>query len=264
MSLNPSPYETDKKVHTHYLANFERVFGPWVDKPVKLLELGVKDGGSLQMWRDYFPQGVIAGLDTAAVSIDDPSGRITIYQGEQQDTKLLDRIASECAPDGFDLIVDDASHLGDPSRISFWHLFEHHLVPGGVYVLEDWGVGYWPSCPDGSLLKPRNSSWRAQLRSRIDSAIEERSLTANQERVLRRVSRELTPKRIRSHDYGMVGLLKEIVDEVGIGDATAPGEGVSPPRASAISSFEILHGQAFVHKATELERKPSAMPTATG
>lgn len=263
MPLNPTPYVTDKKIHTHYLANYERLFGPWSDKPVCLLELGVKDGGSLQMWRDYFPDGTIAGLDIDAVSIDDPTGRIRVYQGEQQDRDLLDRIADECAPGGFDLIIDDASHVGAPSRVSFWHLFEHHLVDGGVYVLEDWGAGYWPSCPDGAYLRPRDSSRYARMLRAIDDALDRKSLTRNQRRVARRLRRELTPKRIRSHDYGMVGLLKEIVDEVGMGDATAPGYGIVPSRPSLISSLEILHGQAFVHKATDKSLKPTGMPSAT-
>ncbi len=125
-----------------------------------VLELGVLRGGSLRLWRDYFRKGTIVGLDRARVAVDDPERRIQIYQGSQDDTALLTRIAREHAPAGFDLIIDDASHVAALTRRSFWHLFEHHLKPGGLYVIEDWGMGYWSDWPDGAAAT-RASAWPA-------------------------------------------------------------------------------------------------------
>ncbi len=59
-------------------------------------------GGSLHLWRDYFERGLIVGLDLQAIKLEDPTGRIRIYEGMQQDRELLDRIARETAPQGFD------------------------------------------------------------------------------------------------------------------------------------------------------------------
>src|SRR6185503_13004270 len=116
--LNANTYDTDKAEHGHYLRNYEDYFQPLLNREVKLLELGVYKGGSLLLWRDYFPQGLIVGLDLAQVQIDDPSGRIRTYQGMQQDTQLLDLIGQETAPEGFDVIIDDCSHIGELTRIS--------------------------------------------------------------------------------------------------------------------------------------------------
>lgn len=148
-TLDASGYDTDKAAHTHYLRNYEECFRDLLDRDVRLLELGVYRGGSLLLWRDYFERGLVVGLDINPVEINDPTGRIRIYQGEQQDTLLLDRIARECAPEGFDVIIDDCSHVGQLTRASFRHLFDRHLKPGGLYVIEDWGTGYWDSWPDG-------------------------------------------------------------------------------------------------------------------
>jgi spermidine synthase len=52
-------------------------------------------------------------------------------------------VARKTAPEGFDIIIDDASHFGDLTKIAFWHLFDNHLKPSGLYVIEDWGTGYW-------------------------------------------------------------------------------------------------------------------------
>ena len=103
-------YCTDKQ--PSFLAVYESLFAPLRERPVALLELGIHHGGSLLMWRDYFAQGSIAGLDQHHVPVDDASGRIRTYQGQQQDSVLLDRIAVEMAPEGFDIVIDDASHFG--------------------------------------------------------------------------------------------------------------------------------------------------------
>ncbi len=77
-------YDTDKAVHTHYLRNYEHYFGDLRDKEIRLFELGVKEGGSLYLWRDYFERGLIVGLDIEPVQLDDLTGRIRTYQGMQQ------------------------------------------------------------------------------------------------------------------------------------------------------------------------------------
>ena len=118
--LDPMPYRTDKALLTHYLRNYERVFEPWSEQPVALLELvrvpGGGGGGSLLMWSDYFSNSTLVGLDINPIEIDDPTGQIRTYRGEQQNVRLLDEIASECAPDGFDIVIDDCSHIGAPSE----------------------------------------------------------------------------------------------------------------------------------------------------
>ena len=91
------------------------------------------------MWREYFADGLIVGLDLNANPFESMPDRVRFYQGSQDDRTLLDRVAAECAPDGFDVIIDDASHIGRLSRDSFNGLFERHLKPGGIYVIEDSG-----------------------------------------------------------------------------------------------------------------------------
>jgi SAM-dependent methyltransferase len=204
--LDASGYDTDKG--PAYLRNYDRFFGPLTDRPIRLLELGVRTGGSLLMWRDYFQHGLIVGLDSEPVDLQEATGRIRIYQGRQEDPAVLDRIGSEAGP--FDIIVDDASHIAELTRVSFWHLFDRYLKPGGTYVLEDWGAGYWDSWPDG---------------------------------------RRYVHGTKGGHLHGMVGLVKELVDECGMGDITMPGRGIAPSRASGFEGLHIFRGQLFVVKA---------------
>ncbi len=188
-SLDAAPYDAQKL--DSYLRVYEDLFESLVDRNIVLLELGVDGGGSLKLWRDYFTNAIVVGVDHKPVSVDDDSGRIRIYQGSQQDTSFLDRVADEVAPDGFDVVIDDAAHIGEYSRICFWHLFLNHLKPGGMYVIEDWGTGYWDSFPDGK---------HYEAQAGCDDG-------------------DSPQVRFPSHDYGMVGFVKELVDECGTGMA---------------------------------------------
>ncbi|HZS39757.1 MAG TPA: class I SAM-dependent methyltransferase [Polyangia bacterium] len=167
-------YDTDKH---GYLPRYEELFAPLRGAEVRLLELGVLRGGSLALWRDWFPRGLIVGLDENPVALDDPSGRIRVYQGPQQQRRLLRQIIAECAPDGFDIIIDDCSHVAEYARESFDLLFRKGLKPGGLYAIEDWGTGYMPEWFDGAPLAP-------------------------------------PPRPPGGHTAGMVGLVKELIDHL--------------------------------------------------
>lgn len=180
-----------------------------------ILELGILEGESLLLWNNYFNKGKIAGLDMIKVKIGPHPSRIKIYRGMQDDERLLKKIAKEVAPKGFDIVIDDASHYGSPTRNSFWFLFDNYLKSSGIYVIEDWGTGYWPRWPDGRAYKSK-SSW--------------------------------SKKRFPSHDYGMVGFVKQLIDELGIDDITAEGFGVGEPKESKIAKIEFHRGQVAIFK----------------
>lgn len=246
-------YDTDKAVHTHYLRNYEDYFGAMRDKEVRLLELGIKEGGSLLLWRDYFERGLVVGLDINPVRLDDPTGRIRTYEGPQQDTELLDRVARENAPEGFDIIIDDCAHIGVLARESFWHLFDRHLKSGGVYVIEDWGTGYWDEWVDGVAYRQRRKSLspalyrltRALARLRQSPSVGRIPLAA---RLLSGAKAAVLGAQYRSHDYGMVGFVKELIDELGAADITHPEMGEGPHRASKFREMRVSPSHLFIVK----------------
>jgi len=207
--LDLGRYDTDK-VPNGYLRTYDRVFEELIDRPVKLLELGVRSGGSLRLWRDYFPNGTIAGLDVEPLASEPDGDRIRIYQGRQEDTSVLSKIAAEVAPDGFDIVIDDASHIAAPTRTGFWHLFDNHLKPGGLFAIEDWGTGYWERWPDGR-------AWRAG----------------------------------EPHHAGMVGFIKELIDEQGAHDLTRGWYDEPLQRISRFESILLVSSIAIVTRKLE-------------
>ncbi len=258
--IDASQHDTDKALHPPHLDYYAEHFAPFVNQEVKLLELGIHRGGSLLLWRDYFEKGAIVGLDINPIELNDPTGRIHTYQGGQQNTTLLDRIAQEHAPDGFDIIIDDCAHVGKLARASFWHLFDNHLKPGGVYAIEDWGTGYWETWPDGKFYTANIAAEKKgeKPRSTPQPRAPFKPLTAF-ERFLSRLAGTLQRKppaapeqkdRFPSHDYGMVGFIKELIDECAYADITCPGLGISPPRASKFKKMHISHALVIIVKPT--------------
>src|SRR4051812_25124623 len=55
-------YDTDK-ITNRYLEWYDPHLVNLVDREVRLLEIGVKNGGSLLLWRDYLPKSTVAGID---------------------------------------------------------------------------------------------------------------------------------------------------------------------------------------------------------
>jgi hypothetical protein len=228
--LNAEQYNTDKKLMPNYIRSYELLFSNLADQDIVLLELGIDQGGSLLMWRDFFKNGTIIGLDRKKIIIKDPTRRIKCFQGEQDDIGLLDEISRKYAPRGFDIIIDDCSHIGEICRTSFWHLFDNHLKPGGIYSIEDWGTGFWNSWPDGRNYH-FSKNFKKKLKYRMSC-------------IFNRKMKYIIP----SHCYGMVGFIKELVDECGMGDITHEKKGVPPQRSSKIEYMQISHGIVIVVK----------------
>jgi hypothetical protein len=248
-----SRYDTDKAIHTHYLRNYEQYFGNLRATDVRLLELGIKSGGSLLLWRDYFTQGLIVGLDIEPVALTDHTGRVRTYQGMQQDTVLLDRIARETAPAGFDIIIDDCAHIGVLARVSFWNLFDNHLKSGGVYVIEDWGTGYWDEWVDGIGYSPSRRVLRPSLYRLTRVLARLRQSRVGRIPLVRSVlswgKASVLKLQYHSHDYGMVGLVKELIDELGIPDITHRQFGSAPHRKSKFAEMRLAPSHLFIVKA---------------
>lgn len=232
VQLDLDQYDSDK-IASRYLERYDPILEHWIEKKIVLLELGVHKGGSLLLWRDYFPLGTIVGIDKKLPKDFKPTERIHMYEGSQADPKFLSRVANEVAPDGFDIIIDDASHMGALTKISFWHLFDNHLKPNGLYVIEDWGTGYWDHWHDGKSLD-------------LDSYLQPR-LRLNQ--FWLKVAGKLRLKiPMRCHSYGMVGLIKQLIDEQGAHDVTRERLKGKSKRGSKFENMIIFPSLVFIKK----------------
>ena len=239
--LSLDQYDTDK-ISNNYLEAYDPFLEPLVEKEMALLELGVYHGGSLLLWRDYFPSGTIVGIDVKLPTLSQSSERIHLFEGSQADPNFLSRVSNKIAPDGFDVIIDDATHIGQLSKIAFWHLFENHLKPGGLYVIEDWGTGYWSDWHDGKSLDLEKYLRPGLIRHLFRLRIVSRFWFE-----IARVVRWRRP--LKNHSHGMVGFIKQLIDEQGAEDATRGSQFGEPGRGSRFESITIIPSIVFVRKA---------------
>jgi hypothetical protein len=174
------------KKPSHYMDVYASFFDSLRMQPIEILELGISSGASLLIWREYFPKAKIVGLDIRLIpAILDPyraNGSVTCVQGDQSDANILAQCLSHATAGKFDVIIDDASHVGALSKGSFDFLFSHGLKERGLYFIEDYGTGYIPNFFDGGIF------------ARKPSAPED--------------------KIFPSHHHGMVGWLKQLIDEL--------------------------------------------------
>lgn len=136
---------TDKWDDSHsflgesYLDVYERYLGALRYQPVALLELGVRTGASLRMWKEFFPRGRIYGVDYDPACAAHEEDRIEIVIASQADEAALTAVAERAG--GFDVVIDDASHINSLTVASFELLFPT-LAPGGIYAIEDVGLSW--------------------------------------------------------------------------------------------------------------------------
>jgi hypothetical protein len=125
---------TDKSsISNDYLRHYERIFAPWRERTFFMWEIGVAKGASLLLWRDYFPNATIVGVDINPLCKQFEGPRIVVEIGSQDDPEFLLKL---CATDHPAIIIDDGSHRADHILFTFERLFPH-LLSGGIYVIED-------------------------------------------------------------------------------------------------------------------------------
>jgi hypothetical protein len=150
---------TDKWGAHWYTQHYHRFFEQLKHRQLNVLEIGVGGyessrlgGASLHMWKAYFRKGRIVAID-----IYDKrhlsEHRIDIRQCDQTDSEALTQLSNEYG--GFDIIIDDGSHLNDHVIKTFQVLFPL-LRQDGIYAVEDTETAYWPTC-GGGIGNPRTS-----------------------------------------------------------------------------------------------------------
>ncbi len=127
----------------HYFDIYHRHFQKFRGLPVTVLEIGIQNGGSAHMWKNYFgPESRIVGvdIDPSCRSLEDDG--FDVWIGDQSDPNLLNALVQSYPT--IDIIIDDGSHMVDHQNASFSALFPH-LNDGGVYVCEDTHSSYFPA-----------------------------------------------------------------------------------------------------------------------
>jgi demethylmacrocin O-methyltransferase len=155
-----------------YCRHYDKVFSDIRLGSLKVLEVGVASGVSIQGFLEYFPQSEIFGVDivydTNAYNSTTVKAhpRYTFTAGDQGNQDFWKLFVSKHGSN-WDIFIDDGSHF-------IWHIipcFEAmwpHIKPGGYYAIEDLAVGYGAGSVFVREDFPRHMQWVGELLDKIN------------------------------------------------------------------------------------------------
>lgn len=134
-------------------------YGPILDEfrhrpNLSMLEIGAEFGKSAIGWANYFKHNInidlytYNGKDDRMMAFEfecptkDCDEKVHLFHGDQANTDQLDEMISKRS-DGWDIIIDDASHVPYHQIITFEHMWKA-VKPGGLYIVEDVETSYYP------------------------------------------------------------------------------------------------------------------------
>lgn len=137
-SFMRSPYRSIK--HSTYFTVYDELFSKFKGKRITFVEIGVLNGGSLFMWRDFFgPNARIIGVDLNEKAKYLKEHGFEIFIGNQSSKNFWDGFIKEVGP--IDIVLDDGGHTYD-QQIFTLELLLKNINDGGLLVFEDTHTSY--------------------------------------------------------------------------------------------------------------------------
>lgn len=139
-----------------YLKQYDPLFAPWRDRSVRLLELGIQNRVSLEIWGRYFPNAsVLVGYDIDSLcehpTHNDPRIRIVMGDASSDDTEY--QIATH-SPE-WDFVIENGFY--QPRHIvDMFARFFPKVSVGGMFIVENLYCSYWREF-EGGLAAPFSS-----------------------------------------------------------------------------------------------------------
>ena len=127
----------------HYFPIYEKWFKDFRDTDLVFVEIGVYNGGSMQMWKEYFgKKAKIIGIDIDERCKQFEEDQVTIEIGSQEDPEFWNAFKQKYPR--VDLLLDDGGHTMNQQIATFMQMFPH-IQDGGIYMCEDCHTSYWQS-----------------------------------------------------------------------------------------------------------------------
>ena len=131
---------------------YDDILLKYIDTNVVLVELGIGQGGSLQMFRDYLgPKAMVYGIDVQEKALYEES-QIKCFHGDSSKPETLKAIPIN----EIDVFIDDGSHVCK-DVINAFEVFFPRLKSSGLYIIEDICTSYRPIDYGGGYRKPKST-----------------------------------------------------------------------------------------------------------
>lgn len=131
-------YGCDKASRHKYHELYPNIFDKFKNQDINLFEIGVDQEKSLKIWKEFYPNCNVFGLD---IQLEISNNDVRVFKGDQSNINDLINVVNQIPK--CDIIIDDGSHVPEHQLKSFYYLFENLLKDGGTYVIENIECSYW-------------------------------------------------------------------------------------------------------------------------
>ena len=132
-SFSNSPYFSIK--HTNYFDVYDKLLTKFVGETITFVEIGILDGGSLFMWRDFLGKNArIIGVDLNPEATKWREHGFEIFIGDQSNSQFWIDFFTEIGD--ISVLLDDGGHRNDQQIITTKSALPH-ILDGGLIIVED-------------------------------------------------------------------------------------------------------------------------------
>jgi cephalosporin hydroxylase len=145
ITSNPD-YGTDKGEPKSYIDEFyQKTFEPFSDEEITLVEIGIRSGASIKLWREFFSKANIIGIDNlqdhndnrTPINKDWISDGVKFIDFDAYSEKIFDILKTN-----IDILIDDGPHTLE-SHIKLLEMYIPKMNSGGMIIIED--ISYNPN-----------------------------------------------------------------------------------------------------------------------
>ena len=138
----------DKGRKHGYEECYEQFFEPLKNENINILEVGIFKGRSLEVFREYFPNAQIYGIDVFTRVTPTEPRLVRLFANKNVHWAMCDSTDPSCVSEitktfgkdtKFDIIIDDGLHEPEANAKTLKNLWPL-LKPDGIYFVED----VWP------------------------------------------------------------------------------------------------------------------------
>ena len=127
------------KIETYFQV-YDEIFEKFIDKKITFVEIGVLNGGSLKMWKNYFGDNArIIGIDLNPKAKELEKMGFEIFIGSQSSEIFWDNFYNKVG--SVDIVLDDGGHQNDQQIITAAKSIPN-INNGGLLVTEDVHTSY--------------------------------------------------------------------------------------------------------------------------
>jgi hypothetical protein len=141
LSIESNPdYGTDKGGPKSYIDEFyQKTFEPLRDKEITLVEIGVRSGASMKLWKEFFSNCNIIGIDNlqdfkdnrTPINSDWIEEGVTFFDADGYSQETVNKIEGK-----IDILIDDGPHSFE-SHIKLLEIYLSKMNEGGIIIIED-------------------------------------------------------------------------------------------------------------------------------